>query len=43
MNYKRFNRHELMKHGFLFDYHSTTIRLVSDYIWETMKEVGLFF
>jgi hypothetical protein len=39
MNYKRFDRHELMKHGFLFDYHSTTIRLVRDYIWETMKEV----
>ena len=39
MNYQLFNRHELMKHGFLHDYHSVTIRLVRDYIWETMKKV----
>lgn len=39
MNYKRFNRHELFD-AFLMDYHSTTIRLVSDYIWETQKEVS---
>jgi hypothetical protein len=38
MNYKRFNRHELFD-AFLMDYHSTTIRLVSDYIWKTQKEV----
>lgn len=39
MNYKRFDRHELMKHGFLFDYHSTTIKLVSNYIWGTLNEM----
>lgn len=38
MNYKRFNRHELFD-SFLMDYHSTTIKLVRDYIWETQKEV----
>ena len=38
MGYKRFNRHELFD-GFLMDYHSTTIKLVRDYIWETQKEV----
>lgn len=38
MNYKRFNRHELFD-SFLVDWHSTTIKLVRDYIWETQKEV----
>lgn len=38
MGYKRFNRHELFD-SFLMDWHSTTIKLVSDYIWETQKEV----
>ena len=38
MNYKRFNRHELFD-KFLMDYHSTTIRLVTDYIWKTNGEV----
>ena len=36
MRYKRFDRHELMKHGFLLDYHTTTISLAKDYIRETM-------
>ena len=34
MNYKRFNRHELFD-TFLMKYHSTTIRLVEDYLLET--------
>ena len=38
MSYKRFNRHELFD-SFLMDWHSTTIRNVSNYIWETQKEV----
>lgn len=38
MGYKRFNRHELFD-SFLMDYHSDTIRLVRDYIFETQKEV----
>lgn len=38
MSYKRFDRHELFD-KFLMDYHSKTIKLVDDYIWETMKEV----
>lgn len=38
MNFKRFNRHELFD-GFLVDFHSTTIKLVSNYIWETNGEV----
>lgn len=38
MGYKRFNRHELFD-SFLMDWHSTTIKLVRDYIWETQKEV----
>jgi len=38
MSYKRFNRHELFD-DFLMDWHSTTIKLVRDYIWETQKEV----
>jgi len=38
MNYKRFNRHELFD-KFLMEYHSTTIKRASDYIWETQKEV----
>jgi hypothetical protein len=38
MSYKRFNRHELFD-SFLMDWHSTTIKLVRDYIWETQKEV----
>ena len=39
MNYKRFDRHEMFD-NFLMKYHSTTIRLVEDYIWNTMKEVS---
>jgi hypothetical protein len=39
MNYKRFDRHEMFD-SFLMKYHSTTIRLVEDYIWNTMKEVS---
>lgn len=38
MSYKRFDRHELFD-GFLMDWHSTTIKLVRNYIWETKKEV----
>ena len=38
MSFKRFNRHELFD-GFLMEWHSTTIKLVRDYIWETQKEV----
>ena len=38
MNFKRFNRHELFD-AFLMEWHSTTIRNVSNYIWETQKEV----
>ena len=38
MGYKRFNRHELFD-SFLMDWHSTTIKLVKDYIWETQGEV----
>ena len=38
MNYKRFNRHELFD-AFLMDWHSTTILTVTNYIWETQKEV----
>ena len=38
MNYKRFNRHELFD-NFLVDYHSTTIKLATEYIWETQGEV----
>lgn len=38
MNFKRFNRHELFD-AFLVDWHSTTIKLVSNYIWETNGEV----
>jgi len=38
MSYKRFDRHELFD-SFLMDYHSTTIRLVSSYIYETTGEV----
>ena len=38
MTFKRFNRHELFD-SFLVDWHSTTIKLVRDYIWETQKEV----
>jgi hypothetical protein len=34
MNYKSFNRHELFD-TFLMRYHSTTIRLVEDYLLET--------
>ena len=34
MNFKRFNRHELFD-TFLMKYHSTTIRLVEDYLLET--------
>ena len=34
MNYKRFDRHELFD-TFLIKYHSTTIRLVEDYLLET--------
>ena len=34
MNYKRFDRHELFD-TFLMKYHSTTIRLVEDYLMET--------
>ena len=34
MNYKRFDRHELFD-TFLMRYHSTTIRLVEDYLLET--------
>ena len=39
MNYKRFDRHEMFD-SFLMKYHTTTIRLVEDYIWNTMKEVS---
>ena len=39
MNYKRFDRHEMFD-SFLMKYHSTTIKLVEDYIWNTMKEVS---
>ena len=38
MNYKRFNRHELFD-NFLVQYHSTTIKRATDYIWETQGEV----
>ena len=38
MNYKRFDRHELFD-TFLMEWHSTTIKLVSNYIWETNGEV----
>ena len=38
MNYKTFNRHELFD-KFLMEYHSTTIKRATDYIWETQKEV----
>ena len=38
MNHKRFNRHEVFD-TFLMEWHSTTIRNVSNYIWETQKEV----
>ena len=38
MSYKRFDRHELFDE-FLVDYHSTTIRLATEYIWETQGEV----
>jgi hypothetical protein len=38
MNFKRFNRHELFD-NFLVQYHSTTIKRVTDYIWETQGEV----
>ena len=38
MNYKRFNRHELFD-KFLMEYHSTTIKRATDYIWETQGEV----
>ena len=38
MSYKRFNRHELFD-SFLMDQHSTTIKNVTNYIWETQKEV----
>lgn len=38
MGYKRFNRHELFD-SFLMDWHSTTIKLVQDYIWETQGAV----
>ena len=38
MGYKRFNRHQIFD-SFLMDWHSTTIRNVSNYIWETQKEV----
>ncbi len=38
MNYKRFNRHELFD-KVLMEYHSTTIKRATDYIWETQKEV----
>ena len=34
MNYKTFDRHELFD-TFLMKYHSTTIRLVEDYLLET--------
>lgn len=34
MNYKRFNRHELFDTT-LMEYHSTTIKLVEDYLIET--------
>ena len=39
MNFKRFDRHEMFD-SFLMNYHSTTIKLVQDYIWETMQEVS---
>lgn len=38
MNHTRFNRHEVFD-TFLMDWHQTTIRNVSNYIWETQKEV----
>jgi len=38
MTFKRFNRHELFD-DFLVDYHFTTIKRATDYIWETQKEV----
>ena len=38
MSYKRFNRHELFD-SFLMEWHSTTIKNVTNYIWETQKEV----
>ena len=38
MNHKRFNRHEVFD-TFLMEWHSTTIRNVSNYIWETNGEV----
>jgi len=38
MSYKRFNRHELFD-SFLMDWHSTTIKNVTNYIWETQGEV----
>jgi len=38
MGYKRFNRHQIFD-SFLMDWHSTTIRNVSSYIYETTGEV----
>jgi hypothetical protein len=38
MNFKRFNRHELFD-AFLMEWHSTTIRNVSNYVYETTGEV----
>lgn len=38
MGYKRFNRHQIFD-SFLVDWHSTTIKLVKDYVYETTGEV----
>ena len=38
MSYKRFNRHQIFD-SFLVDWHSTTIRNVSNYVYETTGEV----
>ena len=38
MSYKRFNRHQIFD-SFLVDWHSTTIKLVKDYVYETTGEV----
>ena len=38
MSYKRFNRHQIFD-SFLMDWHSTTIRNVSNYVYETTGEV----
>lgn len=36
MNYQRFNRHEIFN-GELMSFHSTTIRNVENFLWETQK------